>query len=122
MDDRGMPEASKRNAHVSHSLSTFIVYPFRFCAHAIAAIWPRRYLLFSFTGPVKAGMDTRRSRWELLSLSNLTRSPRKGLLHALCTLLYTWCRASDDGEGAVLIADEALDVQPTARMQLRKHR
>ena len=41
---------------------------------------------------------------------------------ALCTLLYTWCRASDDGEGAVLIADEALDVQPTARMQLRKHR
>lgn len=67
-------------------------------------------------------MDTRRSRWELLSLSNFTRSPRKGLLHALCTLLYTWCRASDDGEGAVLIADEALDVQPTARMQLRKHR
>ena len=57
-----------------------------------------------------------------IALEPHTRSPRKGLLHALCTLLYTWRRALDDGEGAVLIADEALDVQPTARMQLRKHR
>ena len=42
MDDRGMPEASKRNAHVSHSLSTFIVY-LTFILFAFALMLSLRY-------------------------------------------------------------------------------
>ena len=43
MDDRGMPEASKRNAHVSHSLCSVLdLYP-RLSKFAFALMLSQRY-------------------------------------------------------------------------------